>query len=106
MGGTAAEHWTGPNFDSNSSYRTSARQQDFHTLAILTGWPPSEGKHNGRIDREVLASAGDTLPTGSQPASQWFWVMSPKNLTAQGTTPEVGSLVRKPNDVTLTDGSG
>ena len=43
----------GPSLDSNSSYRTSGRQQAFHTLAVLTGWPPFEGKHNVRTGREV-----------------------------------------------------
>ena len=29
-------------------------------------------------------SDGVTPPTGSQPASQWFWVMNPENLTDSG----------------------
>ena len=70
--------------NNNSSYRTNVRQQNFHSLVILTGWPPSEGKHNGRIDLEVSVSAGVTPPTGSQPASQRFWVMNPENLTDSG----------------------
>ena len=44
---------TGPSLDSNSSYRTSGRQQAFHTLAVLTGWLPFEGQHNVRTGREV-----------------------------------------------------
>ena len=57
--------------DNNSSYRTSGRQQAFNTLAVLTGWPPFEGKHNGQTSREVSgycwrhkADSGPTCNTG------------------------------------------
>ena len=58
-------------FYSNPSYRTNARQQAVHTLVVLTGWPPFEGKRNGQTSREVSghcwrrkADSGPTCNTG------------------------------------------
>ena len=58
-------------FYSNPSYRTDARQQAVHTLVVLTGWPPFEGKRNGQTSREVSgnrwrhkADSGPTCVTG------------------------------------------
>ena len=70
------ENWRLPadnrtSFYSNPSYRTDARQQAVHTLVVLTGWPPFEGKRNGQTSREVSghcwrhkADSGPTCDTG------------------------------------------
>ncbi len=53
-----------------------------------SGYPYSlaafEGKRNFRIGREVSETTSDAPQSGSQPATQRFWVMNPKNLTDSG----------------------
>ena len=43
-----------------------------------------EGVHDFQSVLVVSELIGSAPQTGSQPATQWFWVMNPKNLTDSG----------------------